>query len=349
MAKKRDYYEILEINKDADESTIKKAYRRLAKKYHPDTNTENSKAEQEFKEITEAYTILGNPEKKNLYDQYGHMAFEGGFDPEAARAGAYNSSDGGYREYHFEGDNMDDMFQDIFGGIFHGGKSGGFNYQNSSQNGSGFRKENFGQESFGQEHFRQESRRRKGADLHTDVSVSFDEAVWGCDKIICLQSADDMTGTSQSLQIHIPAGIGTGKSIRLRSKGMPGYRGGQPGDLLLKVTVGEKPGFKRKGMDVYTTASIPFTTAVLGGETMVQTLYGNVMCKIKEGTQSGTKIRLKGKGIVSMKDSNLYGDQYVTIQIQVPTNLTQQARQSLREFELASNPASSRLHKNHAE
>lgn len=316
MANKKDYYDILEINKDADESTIKKAYRKLAKKYHPDTNTKNLHAEQRFKEITEAYTILSDPEKKKLYDRYGHMAFEGGFDPEAAKAGAYDNPGGAYREYHFEGGNMDDMFQDIFGSIFQEDSSGGYNYRGPVNKGR---------------------RSQKGTNLYSDVSITFDEAVFGCDKIIHLQSPDNPVGAAQSLKLHIPAGIETGKSIRLRQKGMPGYQGGEPGDLFLKVTVKEKPGFERKGMDIYTMASIPFTTAALGGEAIVRTLYGNVMCKIKEGTQSGTKIRLKGKGIVSMKNPDVHGDQYVTIQIQVPTALTPEARKSLKDFELACN------------
>ena len=116
---------------------------------------------------------------------------------------------------------------------------------------------------------------------------------------------------------------------------MPGINGGKSGDLLLKVKVGEKPGFERKGMDVYTTVRVPFTTAVLGGEAIVPTLTGKVMCKINPGTQSGTKIRLKGKGIVAMKDSGRKGDQYVTIQIDVPKNLTEEAKRKLREFEAA--------------
>lgn len=140
---------------------------------------------------------------------------------------------------------------------------------------------------------------------------------------------------SHSVKVHIPAGIDSGKSIRLRGKGSPGINGGEPGDLMLQVKVGEKPGFERKGMDVYTTVNIPFTTAVFGGEAVVQTLYGRVVCKIAEGTQSGTKIRLRGKGIVSMSNSNVHGDQYVSVQIQVPRDLNDEAKRKLKEFERA--------------
>ena len=168
--------------------------------------------------------------------------------------------------------------------------------------------------------------------INASVSVTFDEAAFGCDKRITLQ---DQSGKAQTLEVHIPAGIDSGKSIRLRGKGMPGTGKGGAGDLLLKVTVQPKAGYERKGMDVYTTVSIPYTTAVFGGEARVHTLYGDVMCKIKEGTQSGSKIRLRGKGIVSMKDANVHGDQYVTVQIQVPRHLNAEARQKLMEYKKA--------------
>lgn len=308
MTVKKDYYDTLEIDRGADETTIKKAYRKLAKKYHPDTNAGDEQAEQKFKEVTEAYNVLSDSEKRKLYDQFGHAAFDGN----AADAGAYG---GAYQEYHFDGGNVDDIFGDIFGDIFRNGKSGSYEYHGF---GGGF-----GGDSFS----------RKGADLRADVSVSFEEAVFGCDKMISLQNMEKGDGTLQTLQVHIPAGIESGKSIRLRGKGMPGVNGGACGDLLLKVNVGEKPGYERRGQDIYTTSFVPFTTAVLGGEIRVPTLYGEVICKVKEGTQSGTKIRLKGKGVVSMKRPDVYGDQYVTVQIEVPHNLSQEAKQKLQEFE----------------
>ena len=150
------------------------------------------------------------------------------------------------------------------------------------------------------------------------------------------------TGRTQTLQIHVPAGIDDGKCIRLKGKGAPGYGGAQSGDLILKVHVAPKAGYERKGMDVYTTAQIPFTTAVFGGEAKVSTLYGDVVCRIPEGTQSGGKIRLRGKGIVSMQDASVRGDQYVTIQIQVPKAMSPEARMKLREFEQAMRQGRSR-------
>lgn len=337
MSVKRDYYDVLGVSRNADESQIKKAYRKLAKKYHPDTNAGNAEAEQKFKEVTEAYDVLGDKEKRKMYDQFGHAAFD-----QTAGAGAgYGNADtgfggpgggfwrtyssggpgGGYQEYHFEGGNMDDIFGDIFGDIFHHGSGtggAGRSSRSSGFGGSGFRGGSFPQ---------------KGSDVHADVTVGFDEAAFGCDKVVRLQDPTGRSGGVQSLQVHVPAGIDTGKSIRLKGKGMPGANGGEAGDLFLKVTVAPKPGYERKGRDVYTTVSIPYTTAVFGGEAVVGTLYGNVVCKIREGTQSGTKIRLRGKGIVSVNNPSVRGDQYVTVQISVPRQLSPEAKQKLREYE----------------
>ena len=170
----------------------------------------------------------------------------------------------------------------------------------------------------------------KGEDLHAEVTVSFDEAAFGGKKVIRLQSSN---GGVQNYEVNIPAGIESGKSIRLKGKGYPGVGGGEAGDLLLKVNVQDKPGYKREGRDVYTTVNIPFTTAVFGGEAKVHTIYGDVLCNIKPGTQSGTKIRLRGKGIVVMNNPSVHGDEYATVQIEVPTNLTPDARRKLKEFE----------------
>ena len=328
MAVKRDYYDVLGIDRNADEKTIKKAYRKLAKKYHPDTNAGNPDAADKFKEVNEAYDILSDPKKKKMYDQFGHAAFEAGADPGAdAGAGGFggfqSGGNGSYQEFHFNGENMDDIFGDIFGNMFHGSHGGGFH---SGFGGSGFHSgSGFG--GFHQQDFPQ-----KGSDVKASINVTFDEAAFGADKRISLSGPDGSSGAPQTLQIHIPAGIDTGKSIRLKGKGMPGTGGGEPGDLLLKVTVGTRPGYERKGSDVYTTISIPYTTAVFGGEATVPTLYGNVICKIREGMQSGSKIRLRGKGIVSMKNPSVRGDQYVTIQIQVPQDLNYSAKEKLHEY-----------------
>ena len=336
---KRDYYEVLGVGRNADAKTIKSAYRKLAKKYHPDMNPGDKQAEQKFKEVTEAYNVLSDAEKKKLYDQYGFAAFEEGGNPYGAggaNGGGFHGGFGGfggqggsgYREYHFENGNMGDMgdiFGDIFGNMFHGksgSQSSGFNSQGFH---SGFGSGGFGGGGFGS------NAQMKGSDLQSEVSISFEDAAFGCDKMIRL--SDSNGNGTQTLQVHVPAGIEDGKSIRLKGKGHPGYNGGAAGDLLLKVNIQPKAGYERKGMDVYTTTEIPFTTAVFGGEAKVSTLYGDVICRIPEGAQTGRKIRLRGKGIVSMKNPSVHGDQYVTIRIQVPQNLSPEAKAKLREFQ----------------
>ena len=341
MAQKRDYYEVLGVNKSATDAEIKKAYRKLAKKYHPDMNKDNPKAEELFKEVTEAYEVLSDKEKRKLYDQFGHAAFDEG----AGQGGAYGAGGQGFGSGAggFGG----------FGGQgFRGGFSGGGGFGNSSF--GGFGSGNFGGGGGGSFHFngnsgdgyqeyyytgdnlddifdgffggsrKGRSRSKDGEDVLAKVEVSFEEAALGADKVIRFRAPD---GSEQSLQVHIPAGIDSGQKIRLKGKGMPGQNGGGAGSLLQS-----KPGFERKGMDIYTTVEIPFETAVLGGETIVPTLSGRVSCKIKEGTQSGTKIRLKGKGIVSMKNPSQKGDEYAVIQIRVPRNLSADAKQKLQEY-----------------
>ncbi|MGB4939671.1 MAG: J domain-containing protein, partial [Blautia wexlerae] len=249
--------------------------------------------------------------------------FGGGFH------GSYSDGNG-YHEYHFEnGEDMDDILKNIFGGGFKKSKSSG-GFGSSGFGGSGFHGSGFGgfgsngTGGFGG------SYSSKGEDLHAEVTVSFDEAAFGGKKVIRLQSSN---GGVQNYEVNIPAGIESGKSIRLKGKGYPGVGGGEAGDLLLKVNVQDKPGYKREGRDVYTTVNIPFTTAVFGGEAKVHTIYGDVLCNIKPGTQSGTKIRLRGKGIVAMNNPSVHGDEYATVQIEVPTNLTPEARRKLKEFE----------------
>ena len=347
MGAKRDYYEVLGINRSADKDTIKKAYRKMAKKYHPDSNAGNADAEEKFKEVTEAYNVLSDPEKKKLYDQFGHAAFEegggagygagdfnqsgfnssgfggfGGFGK--GQSGAYRSPDGSYQEYQFEGGDMDDILKNLFGGGF-GGSTFGHGSSAHGFGGLGFGGCGFGSQ-FGSGSYQQ-----KGQDLNAEISISFDEAALGCDKLINLSDAEGKG--KQTLKVHIPAGIDNGKSIRLRGKGNPGYGGAPAGDLLLKVHVGERAGFERKGADIYTTVNIPFLTAALGGEARVQPLSGQVMCRIPEGTQSGSKIRLRGKGIQVMGKAGVYGDLYVTIQVQVPRNLSEESKRKLHEFD----------------
>ena len=306
---------MLGLKKNADAAAIKKAYRKLAKQYHPDSNPGNTKAAEQFKEVTEAYSVLGDEEKRKLYDQFGHAAFDqNGAQAEKGASnggfGNFGAGQGGFHSFHFESGADGDPFGDIFGEMFgsRGAKRSGF-----GGFGAGGR-----------------SYQQQGEDLNAEISVSFDDAAFGADRVITLNNA---SGSTQNLQVHIPAGIADGQTIRLKGKGYPGVGGGADGDLLLKVSVGERPGFERKGQDVYTSEWIPFATAVLGGEAVFHTLYGDVSCKIPAGTQCGCKIRLAGRGIVSMKDANKKGDQYVTIQIEIPKNLSPQAKEAVEEME----------------
>ena len=263
MDKKRDYYEVLGVDRNADANAIKKAYRKLAKKYHPDTNAGNPQAEEKFKEVTEAYNVLSDEKKRKLYDQFGHGAFDGGASEGGpGGSGTYSYSYGGpgsrYREYHFQGDpgDMDDIFKDIFGDMFHG-QRGSSGFSGSGFDGfSGFRGDFGGSRrgSYGRGFGGYSS--QKGADMTASVIISLEEAVFGCRKVLNLKDPD--TGSVQSLEVRIPAGIETGKSIRLR-----------------------------------------------------------------------------GKGIVSMKDPSIKGDQYVRIEIQVPQHVSREAKEKLKEFDRA--------------
>ena len=312
---KKDFYEVLGIGRDASPEQIKKAYRKLAKKYHPDSNEGNEKAAEAFKDVNEAYEVLSDPEKKKLYDQYGHAAFDGsGF------TGQEWQDQGGRQSWHFssgpdgsfsgfsgfsgfgEGQDMEDILKRFFGGGFSNSHWGRASHQSYSG---------------------------RGQDLRAEVEVSLEEAIFGCEKRLRL---DGGNGSSQVLEVKIPAGIADGGSLRLRGKGGEGIGGGPSGDLLLTIHVKEKPGYERNGADIYTSARIPFETAVLGGEAILPTLYGNVKCTIKPGTQSGSQIRLRGKGAPVLSKPSQRGDEYVTIQIDVPKNLTPEAKRKLQEY-----------------
>ena len=363
MAEKRDYYEVLGIDRNASASEIKKAYRKLAKKYHPDTNPGDKEAEAKFKEVTEAYEILSDSEKKAQYDQYGHAAFEQG-------AGGFNG--GGFGGFDFGGD-MGDIFGDIFGDLFGGGRS---------------RRANNGP--------------MKGANVRTAVRITFEEAVFGCEKQLDLNLKDECTtchgtgakpgtspetcpkcggkgqivytqqslfGTVRNVQtcpdcngsgkivkekcadchgsgyitnrkkiaVTIPAGIDNGQSIRIREKGEPGVNGGPRGDLLVEVQVERHPIFQRQDMNIYSTAPVTFAQAALGGQIHITTVDGDMAYDIKPGTQTDTKIRLKGKGVPSLRNKNIRGDHYVTLVVQVPTKLNEEAKEYLRKYDEAVN------------
>ena len=357
---KRDYYEVLGVPKDADEAALKKAYRVLAKKYHPDANPGDKEAEAKFKEASEAYSVLSDPEKRRKYDQFGHAAFEGG------AGGA-----GGYGGFDFNGADMGDIFGDIFGDFFGGGRSA------------------YGRSSNGP---------MRGANLRTGVRITFEEAVFGCEKEIELtlkdecpkchgtgakpgtspvtcpkcngkgkivytqqsffgqvqnvQTCPDCRGTGKivkekcpdcygtgyisskkKIQVKIPAGIDNGQSIRIAGKGEPGTNGGERGDLLVEVTVSRSPVFMRQETSIFSTVPISFATAALGGPIKIKTVDGEVEYEVKPGTQTDTKVRLRGKGVPSLRNKNIRGDHYVTLVVTVPEKLTEEQKEALKRFD----------------
>ena len=360
---KRDYYEVLGVSRDADDATLKKAYRQLAKKYHPDMNPGDAEAERKFKEASEAYAVLSDPEKRRQYDQFGHAAFEGG-----GAGGA-----GGFGGFDFSGADFSDIFGDIFGDFFGGGRRGG-----RTSNGP-----------------------MKGMNIRKGIRITFEEAVFGCEKeieivlkdpcekchgtgakpgtepVTCpkchgegqivytqqsmfgmvrnVQTCPDCHGSGKiirekcpdcagtgyisskkTIQVSIPAGIDNGQSVRIRDKGEPGTNGGPRGDLLVEVTVSRHPIFQRQDMNIFSTAPISFAQAALGGDVRIKTVDGEVIYTVKPGTKTDTKVRLKGKGVPSVRNPKVRGDQYVTLVIQTPEKLSPEAKEALKRFDALS-------------
>lgn len=355
---KRDYYEVLGVDKGADDATIKKAYRQLAKKYHPDMNPGDKEAEKKFKEASEAYAVLSDPDKRRQYDQFGHSAFEGG------------GAGGGFGGFDFSGADFSDIFGDIFGDFFGGGSRGC-----ARNNGP-----------------------MKGANLRTSVRISFEQAVFGVEKELDLNLKDtcktcngsgakpgtspetcrkcggrgqvvtqhstpfgtirnsqvcpDCGGTGKTIkekcpdchgsgyissrkkiQVSIPAGIDNGQSVRIRDKGEPGVNGGPRGDLLVEVVVDRHPIFQRQEMNIFSTVPVSFAVAALGGEILIDTVDGKVVYDVKAGTQTDTRIRLRGKGVPSLRNKDVRGDHYVTLVVQVPDKLSNEAKELLKQFD----------------
>lgn len=356
---KRDYYEVLGVSRDADDATLKKAYRQVAKKYHPDMNPGDAEAEKKFKEASEAYAVLSDPEKRRQYDQFGHAAFEGG------AGGA-----GGFGGFDFGGADFSDIFGDIFGDLFGGGSRRGRAGQGPM----------------------------KGMNIRKSVRITFEEAVFGCEKEIevilkdpcpkcsgtgakpgtspetcpkCggkgqvvytqqsffgtvqnVQTCPDCHGTGKIIRekcqdcsgtgyvsnkkkiaVTIPPGIDNGQSVRIREKGEPGVNGGPRGDLLVEVNVSRHPIFQRQDMHIFSTVPISFAQAAIGADIRIKTVDGEVLYNVKPGTKTDTKVRLKGKGVPSLRNSQVRGDHYVTLVIQTPEHLSQEAKEALRRFD----------------
>lgn len=359
MADKRDYYEVLGVSKDADDAALKKAYRQLAKKYHPDTNSGDATAEAMFKEASEAYAVLSDPQKRQQYDQFGHAAFDNGGGPGAG---------GG-----FDFNDMGDIFGDIFGDLFGGGRSR--RNSNGPMKGANLRtgiRITFEEAVFGCEKEIELNLKDpcqtcggtgakagstpetcgkcggKGQVVYTQQSlfgmvrnVQTCPDCKGTGKII-KDKCPDCYGTGyvtskKKIQVSIPAGIDDGQSIRIRSKGEPGQNGGERGDLLVEVTVSRHPIFQRQDTSIYSTVPISFADAALGNTIRIKTVDGEVEYDVKAGTQTDTKVRLKGKGVPSIRNSQIRGDHYVTLVVQVPEKLTEEQKLALIAFDEAMN------------
>ncbi len=357
MADKRDYYEVLGVDKGADDAALKKAYRKLAKKYHPDTNPGDADAEAKFKEASEAYAVLSDSEKRRMYDQFGHAAFENGGGP-----------GGGFSGFDFS--DMGDIFSDVFGDLFGGRRSRAYS-SNAPGKGANVRTQvyiSFEESVTGCQKeldiaFKETCANCGGTGAKPGTSPEKCTRCNGSGQIYVQQQSlfgmmnqvrtcPECRGTGKIIKekcnvcrgtgyenkrkkivVDIPAGIASGQSIRVRDKGEPGINGGSRGDLLVEVYVHGSNFYEREGMDLYIIQPMTFATATLGGDLKIPTVYGDVLYTVKPGTPTNTRIRLKNKGMPSVRNANVKGDQYVTLIIDVPVKLSEKAEELLREFE----------------
>ena len=289
----KDYYAVLGLEKSASKDQIKKAYRKLALKYHPDKNQGDTNAEERFKEITEAYAVLSDPQKKQQYDQFGDAAFHQNYSQEDI----FRNVDLGsiFKEFGFGGGD------DIFGQLFGGGHAGYSTHHRP--------------------------RPMKGQDYLMRLTIPFRQAVLGGERRVDL----DRDGHTDQLQVRIPPGVESGQKLRITGKGGASSSGGPAGDLLLEITVTGDARFKREGNDLYKTVTIPYTGACLGTSVDIETLDGNKRIKVKPGTQSGSKIRLKGFGVAG-RPGKQAGDLYAVVEVAVPKELTKEQKALLEKL-----------------
>ena len=356
MAEKRDYYEVLGIPKGASDSDIKKAFRNLAKRYHPDAHPGDKECEEKFKEAQEAYAVLSDPEKRRQYDQFGHAAFDGA---------------GGAGGFDFSGMDMSDIFGDIFGDFFGGGFGGSRRSNNGPRQGANVRmsvRVTFEEAVFGCEkeiefNYKETCKTCGGNGAKPGTSPETCTKCGGKGKVVMNQqtlfgmmqnvtTCPDCNGTGKVVKercsdcygsgyivkkikktVEIPAGIDNGQCVRVREFGEPGTNGGPRGDLLVEVVVSRSSQFERQDMNIFSDANITYAIAALGGDIRIKTVDGDVVYTVNAGTQSGTRIRLRGKGVPSVRNKDVRGDHYVTLIIETPKGLSKEAKEALRRFD----------------
>lgn len=352
---KRDYYEVLGVEKNADDAAIKKAYRALVKKYHPDVNPGDAEAEKKFKEASEAYSVLKDPEKRRQYDQFGHAGFEGGF--------------GGAGGFDFNDIDLDSIFGSMFGDFFGGGRSRSQN--NGPMKGANLRASvriSFEEAVFGCQKeieltVKETCSTCNGSGAKPGTAPETCGRCRGTGQITITQQI--FFGTTRSVQVcpdcqgkgkiikdkctdchgtgyipmkkrypvDIPAGIDNGQSIRKNGLGDPGINGGPRGDARIEVIVERHPIFQRQDLDIYSTVPVSFAVAALGGEIHIDTVDGKVIYDVRSGTQTDVRVRLRGKGVPSLRNKNIRGDHIVTLVVQVPDKLKPEAKELLRQFD----------------
>mgnify|MGYP000555297919 CR=1 FL=1 len=291
-----DYYKILGVDKSASQDDVKKAYKKLARKYHPDLNPNDPDAHRKFQEINEANEVLSDPEKRKKYDQYGeNWKHADEFEAQQQQYRQYQNGQGGGAYWSSSGDGSEfsDFFEQMFGHRTRGG--GGAN--------AGFR----------------------GQDYHADLNLSLREAAKTHKQIL--------TVNGKQVRITIPAGVANGQVIKLKGYGGEGINGGPAGDLYITFVIPDDSVFKRLGDDLYVDVTVDLYTALLGGDQLVDTLDGQVKLKVKPETQNGTKVRLKGKGFPVYKKEGQFGDLIVTYSVKLPTNLTEQQKEMFRKIQ----------------
>lgn len=292
-----DYYKILGLDKNASEDDIKKAYRKLARKYHPDLNPNDKGANKKFQEINEANEVLSDPEKRKKYDKYGKDWQHGEEYEKARQSQSQRAYSTGGNPFAGAGGSNDEDFSDFFASMF-GGSAGG---------GRGSRQTKF-----------------RGQDYNAELHLNLRDAY--------TTHKQTLTVNGKNIRITIPAGVEDGQVIKLKGHGGEGVNGGPAGDLYITFVITPDPVFKRSGNDLHTTVDIDLYTAVLGGEVTLDTLSGKIKLKVNPETQNGTKIRLKGKGFPVYKSEGQFGDLYVTWSVKIPTNLTEKQKELFREL-----------------